>query len=66
MNNYTLGKYQYSGATVKLASALFVAGLGYAIFTGKSPLSSLGFALIGSITGFSIGAIITPPKRVKE
>lgn len=65
-NNYNLGKYQYSSGTIKLASALFVAGLGYALFTGKSPLSVLGFALLGSIAGFSIGALITPPERIQE
>lgn len=66
MEDYTLGKYQYSSGTIKLASALFVAGIGYGILTGKSVLSIVAFGLIGSIAGFSIGAVITPPKRVIE
>lgn len=66
MNDYTLGKYQYSSGTIKLAAALFVGGMAYGIFTGKNAFSAFAFGLVGSIAGFSIGAIITPPKRVIE
>lgn len=63
---YTLGKYEYSSATIKLAAGFFVAGFLYALLTKKSALSIFAFAMVGSVAGFSVGAIIHPPKRVIE
>ena len=65
-SEYTLGKYQYSSGTVQLATALGVVGIGYPVLKNKSLIKTVLFAVMGSIIGFSIGAIITPPKRVKE
>lgn len=64
--DFTIGKYQYSKLSGQLAGGMFLAGFAYAIATRKSPLGILAFSLVGSLAGFSVGALINKPKRVKE
>lgn len=61
-----LGKYQYSSWTIKLAGTLFFAGLIYSIVTRKSILATVAISFLGSAVGYSIGSLVTAPKRVEE
>lgn len=61
---YDIGHYEYSKWTLALSASLLLAGVGYGVATKKSALGILAFALLGSVTGFSIGMIIKAPKRI--